>query len=88
MVCEILVPTPGIRNLIRKGKNHQIYSAMQTGAKFGMRTMDAALVELVREGEISREEAEKRSKDPEELGRLMGAAVARSGGSGYTAVRR
>jgi twitching motility protein PilT len=89
VACEILAPTPGIRNLIREGKNHQIYSAMQTGSKFGMRTMDAALVELVREGEISCEEAEKRSRDPEELGRLMSAVgVARPGGSGYAGVRR
>ena len=42
VACEILVPTPGVRNLIREGKNHQIYSAMQTGGKFGMQTMDAA----------------------------------------------
>ena len=70
--CEILVPTPGVRNLIREGKNHQIYSAMQTGGKFGMQTMDAALVELVRKNAISREEAEKRSSNPDELKRLMG----------------
>ena len=54
VACEVLVPTPGVRNLIREGKNHQIYSAMQTGARFGMQTMDAALVDLVRRGLISR----------------------------------
>jgi twitching motility protein PilT len=82
--CEILVPTPGVRNLIREGKNHQIYSAMQTGSKFGMQTMDAALVGLVREGVISREEAEKRSSDPGELRRLMGGGSMAGGmvGSG------
>ena len=74
VACEILVPTSGIRNLIREGKNHQIYSAMQTGSKFGMQTMDAALVGLLRSGTISREEAEKRTGDPEELNRLMGGA--------------
>ncbi len=72
--CEVLIPTPGIRNLVREGKNHQIYSAMQTGGKFGMQTMDAALVELVRKGTISREEAEKRTVDPEELRRLAGGS--------------
>ena len=76
VACEILVPTPGVRNLIREGKNHQIYSAMQTGGKFGMQTMDAALVDLVKRGVISREEAEKRSSDPEELNRLAGSASA------------
>jgi twitching motility protein PilT len=91
IACEILVPTPGIRNLIREGKNHQIYSAMQTGGKFGMQTMDAALVELVREGEISREEAEKRSSNVDELKRLMGgdgtAATARQRGPGSPGTR-
>ncbi len=70
--CEVLVPTPGVRNLIREGKTHQIESAMQTGGKFGMQTMDAALVDLLRRGLVSWEEAEKRSKDPEELRRLAG----------------
>jgi twitching motility protein PilT len=79
VACEILVPTPGVRNLIREGKNHQIYSAMQTGGKFGMQTMDAALVELVRRGMISREEAEKRSSNPEELRRLAGGSMAPAG---------
>jgi twitching motility protein PilT len=98
VACEILVPTPGVRNLIREGKNHQIYSAMQTGGKFGMQTMDAALVELLRKGEISREEAEKRSNNPEELRRLSGGSLgaaqpagARPGNNaagGYAALRR
>ena len=70
--CEILVPTPAVRNLIREGKTHQIYSALQTGGAHGMQTMDAALVALVRQGKISRELAEGRSSTPEELRRLMG----------------
>src|ERR687895_50071 len=70
--CEILVPTPAVRNLIREGKTHQIYSALQTGGQFGMQTMDAALAQLVREHKISRELAEARSSTPEELRRLMG----------------
>ena len=87
VACEILVPTPGIRNLIREGKNHQIYSAMQTGGKFRMQTMDAALAALVREGEISREEAEKRSSNIDEFKRLMGEDTAtRAGKSGYAAI--
>jgi twitching motility protein PilT len=87
VACEVLVPTPGVRNLIREGKTHQIYSAMQTGGKFGMQTMDAALVELMRKGLISREEAEKRSSNPEELRRLAGGTSSGSAG-GYTALRR
>lgn len=46
VACEVLVATPGVRNLIREGKNHQLYSAMQTGGKFGMQTLDAALASL------------------------------------------
>jgi twitching motility protein PilT len=73
-VCatEILVPTPAVRNLIREGKTHQIYSALQTGGAHGMQTMDAALVDLVRRNKITRELAEARSSSPEELRRLMG----------------
>src|ERR671917_112702 len=73
---EVLVPTPAVRNLIREGKTHQIYSALQTGAQFGMQTMDAALVQLVRENKITRELAEARSSAPEELRRLMGTVRA------------
>src|ERR1700693_2728171 len=47
---EVLVATPAIRNLIREGKSHQIYSALQAGAKHGMQTMDQQLAELVMAG--------------------------------------
>ena len=73
-VCatEVLVPTPAVRNLIREGKTHQIYSALQTGGSHGMQTMDAALADLVRRNKITRELAEARASAPEELRRLMG----------------
>ena len=88
VACEVLMPTPGVRNLIREGKNHQIYSAMQTGAKFGMQTMDAALVTLVRRGLISRQEAEKRSSNPDELMRLAGGSLTAANGSRMAYGRR
>ncbi|MGI8945818.1 MAG: type IV pilus twitching motility protein PilT [Thermoleophilaceae bacterium] len=69
---EVLVPTPAVRNLIREGKTHQIYSALQTGGTHGMQTMDASLVDLVRRNKITRQLAEGRSSSPEELRRLMG----------------
>jgi twitching motility protein PilT len=72
VACEVLVPTPAVRNLIREGKTHQIYSALQTGGAHGMQTMDAALAQLVRERKITRELAEARSSTPQELRRLMG----------------
>ena len=76
---EILVPTPAIRNLIREGKTHQIYSVLQTGSSLGMQTMDASLATLVRQGQISRKLAESRSTTPEELGRLLGAETLEMG---------
>jgi twitching motility protein PilT len=74
VATEILVPTPAVRNLIREGKTHQIYSVMQTGSSFGMQTMDASLATLVRQGKISQKLAEARSSTPEELRRLLGAS--------------
>jgi twitching motility protein PilT len=71
-VCEVLVPTPAIRNLIREGKTHQIYSAIQTSGSTGMQTMDAHLAQLVRMGKITRSLAEQRASVPEELKRLLG----------------
>src|SRR3954463_13843108 len=74
-VCatEVMVPTPAVRNLIREGKTHQLYSALQTGGSHGMQTMDASLVELVRAGKLTHKQAEARSSTPEELKRLLEA---------------
>jgi twitching motility protein PilT len=72
--CEVLIPTPALRNLIREGKTHQIYSVLQTGGRFGMQTMDAAMVELIRMGVLDRNLAEQRSSSPGELRRLLGSA--------------
>jgi twitching motility protein PilT len=71
MALEIMVTTPAIRNLIREEKLHQIYSAMQAGHKFGMQTMNQALVELINKRRISREEGLNRSTLPEELEQLL-----------------
>jgi twitching motility protein PilT len=72
VACEILVPTPAVRNLIREGKTHQIYSAIQTSGSLGMQTMDAHLAQLVRMNRISPELAQQRASVPEELKRLLG----------------
>jgi twitching motility protein PilT len=72
--CEVLVPTPAIRNLIREGKSHQIYSALQTSGGVGMQTMDAHLAQLVRMGKITRSLAERRASVPDELKRLLQGA--------------
>jgi twitching motility protein PilT len=72
VACEVLIPTPAIRNLIREGKTHQIYAAVQTSGAVGMQTMDADLARLARDGVITRAVAEQRASVPEELSRLLG----------------
>jgi twitching motility protein PilT len=76
VACEVLIPTPAVRNLIREGKTHQIYAAVQTSGATGMQTMDADLARLVRGGKIGRQLAEQRASVPEELSRLLGGAAA------------
>src|SRR3954469_3892315 len=71
VACEVMVPTPAVRNLIREGKTHQIYSALQTSGAVGMQTMDGHLTQLVRGGRINRALAEQRASVPEELKRLL-----------------
>lgn len=68
---EIMVSTPGIQNLIREGKTHQIESAIQTGSKYGMKTMDMSLAELYKKSEISDEVAMTYAVDRDTLKRLM-----------------
>src|SRR5215216_4509248 len=75
VATEVLIPTPAIRNLIREGKTHQIYAAVQTSGAVGMQTMDADLVRLVRAGKITRSLAEQRASVPEELKRVLGGAA-------------
>lgn len=76
-VCEVLVPTPAVRNLVREAKTHQIYSAIQTGSQYGMQTMDSALADMVRRGKITKDLAIRKSSNPGELERLiMGKRVA------------
>ncbi len=71
VAAEVLIPTPGVRNLIREGKTHQIYSLIQTGGAHGMQTMDTSLAGLVRAGRITMATAEARSSNPEELRKLV-----------------
>jgi twitching motility protein PilT len=71
-VVEVLVATPAVRNLIREGKTHQIYSSMQAGGKYGMQTMDQSLAALVRSGTITMKTALERCSNAEDLRRLAG----------------
>ena len=56
-VVEILMATSGIRSLIRRGDDHQLYSALSTGRSDGMISMEQSLAEMVRSGKIHREVA-------------------------------
>jgi len=73
VAAEVLVATPAVRNLIREGKTHQIYSAMQAGGKYGMQTMDMSLASLVMQGAINQEMALERCANEDDLRRLVGA---------------
>ena len=75
VASEVMVATPGIRNLIREGKVHQVYSAMQAGGRYGMQTMDMSLAAHVKAGRVTQQMAFERCHDPEELQRLIGSAA-------------
>src|SRR5580692_8010793 len=73
MALEVMFPNAAIRNLIREDKVHQIYSQMQVGqTKFGMQTLNQALLALLQKRMITQEEAFGRSSDSEELRNMLG----------------
>jgi twitching motility protein PilT len=72
VASEVMVATPGVRNLIREGKTHQIYSAMQAGAQHGMVTLDQSLAELVRRGRVTYEQGLEKCHHVEDFNRLVG----------------
>jgi twitching motility protein PilT len=73
VAVEVLIATPAIRNLIREGKTPQIYSAIETGSRFGMQSMDQALSELYRKRLVGFEEAMAKAVNPQNLERLVKA---------------
>ena len=68
---EILVATSAIRNLIRRGDDHQLRANIETGRAEGMLTMEQSLAELVRAGRVSRETAYAHCNHPEDLRRHL-----------------
>jgi twitching motility protein PilT len=64
---EIMLCTPAVRSVIRDGKTPQIYSLIQTGAKFGMQSLDQALRDLYIKGLVNLEDALAKSSNPQEL---------------------
>ncbi len=71
---EVMIMTPAISNLIREGKTHMIYGAIETGAKFGMISMDRSLANLVIQGVIDKELALSKAHDKEVLAKLCSMA--------------
>ncbi len=69
---EVMVATPAIRNLIREGKLQSIPSALQTGSKFGMHTLNQDLASLVEADTITYETAVSKCSDVNELNQLLG----------------
>ena len=64
---EIMTSTDAIRSRIRDNKTNMIKSDLQTGAKFGMMTLDSSLTNLYKEGLISYEELITKSQDPDSV---------------------
>jgi len=72
VAVEVMMATPAIRNLIREGKTHQLYSALQAGARHGMQTMDQSLAGLVQRGHVTYELALERCHHDADFNRLCG----------------
>lgn len=68
---EIMLASSAVRNVIREGRTDQLASCIETGAQLGMQTMDRALVQLLRTGNISMETAKAASLDPDNFSRLL-----------------
>jgi len=70
LACEIMVATPGIRNLIREQEIEQIPTLMQTGSQYGMKTMDKSLKELYQKEQITLDTAMSKVKNVDEFKQL------------------
>ena len=82
IATEVLLATPAVRNLIREGSTHQIYSSMQAGAAHGMHTMDQHLGDLVKNGSITYEVGLEKAHHVEDFNRIVGRTASMAQGSG------
>ena len=71
LASEAMIATAAVRALVRENRTHQLMSIIQTGGRFGMKTMNQALFDLYRQHQISYDEALTHSTDPEDLKRIM-----------------
>jgi twitching motility protein PilT len=72
VATEVMIATPAIRNLVREGKTHQIYSSMQAGVDSGMHTLDQNLADLVRTGKVTYEVALEKAHHTEDFNKMVG----------------
>ncbi|MBI5242176.1 MAG: type IV pilus twitching motility protein PilT [Elusimicrobia bacterium] len=72
-VCarEVMTMTPAVGSLIRDGKTHMLYGAIESGAKFGMISMDQYLAFLVKQNLVKLDDAMMKARDPQNLKMLM-----------------
>jgi twitching motility protein PilT len=71
MAMEIMIATPAVRAIVRDDKIHQLYSMIQSGQKFGMKTMNQSLSELYQTGKISLNDAMGSSSNQQELTEML-----------------
>lgn len=69
---EVMVGTRAVRNLIREDKTHQITSHLQSGAEYGMQSLDQALAVLVKKRMVALQDAMSKSSEPKVLQSLIG----------------
>jgi twitching motility protein PilT len=74
VAVEIMTATSAVKNLIREGKTHQLYSAIQAGAQHGMVAMDQSLAQLVKMGKVTYDAALEKANNVNEFNRLVGRA--------------
>lgn len=73
---EVMIVNPAVSNLIREGKTHQIYSAIEVGSKVGMKSLDKDLANLVKKGTITFEAAATKANSPDMVRQLCQRAPA------------
>jgi len=71
LATEVMMGTAAIRAMIRDGRAHQLYGAIQAGQQVSMRTMNHSLAALVKRRHVALEDAEARSPDVKELRQLL-----------------
>jgi twitching motility protein PilT len=88
LAMEILIATPAVRACIRDDKIHQIYSLIQAGAKYGMKTMNQSLYELYSKKKITYNDAFSHSSNLQEFEEMVKQGNTRGDTTGKTYVEQ